>query len=175
MRSCYLQLLHTHTPQDGGSSGVCQCLDRESYRKIWYKLHICPNANTWPNVLLLCELGFSLPFSNGHVERIFSSLKLIRDRRIRLQRSTLGYLLEIKTQGPSLKNFSPQQAIDLWWTDCRTTRRINQGPRKEYQPCQGSSEAGPSDMSSGTTEEQLFTLYEWDAWFNSPESDNEES
>ena len=47
-------------------------IDREGYRKVWYKLHISPDAVRWPNVLLLCELGFSLPFSNGRVERIFS-------------------------------------------------------------------------------------------------------
>ena len=60
------------------------CLDRESYRKIWYKLHICPNANTWPNVLLLCELGFSLPFSNGRVEFLhLSSLRQIEGQGCR--------------------------------------------------------------------------------------------
>ncbi len=158
-------------------------LDQEGYRKIWYKLHVCPNASRWQNVLLLCELGFSLPFSNGRVERIFSSLKLIKtDRRTRLQSSTLSDLLEILVQGPSLQNFSPKQAVDLWWSDCKTTRRINQGPRKEYRPRrrQSISEAGPSSsspMSSGTTsttEEQQLALHEWDKWFSSSDSEDED-
>ena len=34
----------------------------EPYQKIWYKLHVCADAHKWRNVLLLCELVFSLPF-----------------------------------------------------------------------------------------------------------------
>ena len=43
----------------------------EPYQKILYKLHVCPDAGKWRNVLLLCELVFSLPYSNTKVERIF--------------------------------------------------------------------------------------------------------
>lgn len=39
-----------------------ECTDN---RKVWYNLHVCPDSGKWPNVLLLCELTFSLPFSNG--------------------------------------------------------------------------------------------------------------
>ena len=28
-------------------------IEREDYHKVWYKLHICPDANRWPNVLIL--------------------------------------------------------------------------------------------------------------------------
>ena len=51
-------------------------IGRIEYRKVWYKLYSCPDARKWPNVLSLCELSFSLPFSNGRVEQIFSSLKV---------------------------------------------------------------------------------------------------
>ena len=40
-------------------------LESSHYRKVWYNLHICPAASSWLNLLLLCELVFSLPFSNG--------------------------------------------------------------------------------------------------------------
>ena len=53
-------------------------LESTDYRKVWYNLHVCPAANSWPNLLLLCELVFSLPFSNGRVEQNFSSLKIIK-------------------------------------------------------------------------------------------------
>ena len=43
-------------------------LESTDYRKVWYNLHVCPAASSWPNDLLLCELVFSLPFSNGRVE-----------------------------------------------------------------------------------------------------------
>ena len=50
----------------------------DAYHKVWYKLHVCPDASRWQDVLILCKLCFSLPPSNGRVERIFSSLKLIK-------------------------------------------------------------------------------------------------
>ena len=42
-------------------------IESTNYRKVWYLLRICPDATKWPSVLLLCELVFSLPFSNGRV------------------------------------------------------------------------------------------------------------
>ena len=55
-------------------------IESTSYRKVWYLLHVCPDIEKWPSILLLCELVFSLPFSNGRVEQIFSSLKLIKTK-----------------------------------------------------------------------------------------------
>ena len=54
-------------------------IESTDYRKVWYNLFVCPNASEWPNVLLLCELAFSLPFSNARVEQIFSSLKYVKN------------------------------------------------------------------------------------------------
>lgn len=54
-------------------------IERTDYRKNWYNLSVCPNASEWPNVLLLCELAFSLPFLNARVEQIFSSLKYLKN------------------------------------------------------------------------------------------------
>jgi hypothetical protein len=66
----------------------------EDYRSVWYKLHTCPDHRNWPNILLVCQLVFSLPFSNGRVEQIFSSLKVIKtDRRNNLNTSMLSDLL----------------------------------------------------------------------------------
>ena len=53
-------------------------IESVKYRKVLYLLHVCPDAEKWPSVLVLCELVFSLPFSNGRVEQIFSSLKIIK-------------------------------------------------------------------------------------------------
>ena len=66
------------------------------YRKVWYKLYSCADAREWPNILALCELSFSLPFSNGRVEQIFSSLKALKTtRRMNIQGDTLNDLLKI--------------------------------------------------------------------------------
>ena len=107
--------------------------ETEDDHKVWYKLHVCPDSNMWENVLVLCELCFSLPFSNGTVERVFSALKLIKtDRRIRLHSDTLSDLLEIQVEGACLETFSPKQAVQTWWQDCKSAQRPNQGTQKRY-------------------------------------------
>ena len=106
----------------------------ETYKKIWYTLHTCPDASKWPNVLMLCQLIFSLPFSTSGVEQVFSQLKVIKtNRRTNLQNDTLHALLEICVEGPPLSTFSADPAVDLWWRSSSTTRRVNQNPRKEYR------------------------------------------
>ena len=156
----------------------------ESYQTIWYKLSISPDSSRWPNILVLSELLFSLPFSNGKVERIFSMLKLVKtDRRTNLHTDTLQDLLEIQVEGPALENFCPSDAVNLWWSSCYMTRRVNQMPRKPYrsrknatpseEECSTSSsvpqpsDAGaPSDVMS-TSGEEHFSLTDWDTWFDS--------
>ena len=63
-------------------------------------------------MLVLCELCFSSPFSNGRVERIFSSLKLVKTERRTKLHHTLSDLLEIHVEVPPLSDFSPKQAVE---------------------------------------------------------------
>ena len=137
--------------------------ETERYQQIWYKFHTSPVAKTqWPNVLQLSQLVFSLPFSNSHVEQLFSTLKMIKtERRTRLQTETLSDLLEITVEGPPLENFSPDEAIKLWWDDCKTTRRIDQQPRKPY------SLSTSSTSQSSDTVTNSINLDEWDHLFES--------
>ena len=141
----------------------------EGYRRVWYKLTTSPDAAKWPNVLLLSELLFSLPFSSGTVERMFSALKLVKtDRRTNLHASTLNDLLDISIEGTTLANFSPDEAIDLWWKGCSTGRRVNQQPRKAYRP-RHTSDTSESQSSSSTTDEEpdeSLTLSDWNMWFD---------
>ena len=142
----------------------CKYLDinKLDYREAWYKLLSCPDAQKWTNVAGLCELAFSLPFLNGRVEP--SSIKLIKtDRRTNLQADTMNDLLEIYAEGPPFSAYSADRAVKLWWTDCSTTRRINQTlPRKEYQP-RINSTSEDDDSSSKESEMVLTTsLEEWD-------------
>ena len=136
----------------------------EGYQKVWYKLHTCPDASKWQNLIRVCELVFSLPFSNAHVERLFSTLKVIKtNRHTKLESTTLSDLLEIQVEGPPLDSFSANDAVSLWWKDCCTTRRTNQQPRKEYA-CR-SRESGPTSTSTTEISEDNFTLDDWDEWF----------
>jgi len=94
-------------------------IEHTDYRKVWYSLFVCPDATGWANVLLLCKLIFSIPFSNSRVEQIFSSLKYLKStKRNSLQISTLNDLSEIYIEGPKLHEFSADSAIDLWLSEC---------------------------------------------------------
>ena len=94
----------------------------ENYRKIWYKLHTSPDSSRWPNILILCELLFSLPISTSRVEQLFLLLKVIKTkRRTSINNSTLHALLEINVEGPSLTSFNADTTIRLWWSDCCTS------------------------------------------------------
>lgn len=153
-------------------------VETEKYHKVWYKLHVCPDADRWTNVLVLCKLCFSLPFSNGSVERMFSSLKLAKsDRRTRLHHDTLTDLLEIRVEGPPLETFSPKQAVEAWWKDSNTTRRPYQSARKEYAP-RKTAQTGASTSSATDQEAEVelqYSLSEWDAWFDDTDSNESET
>jgi hypothetical protein len=139
----------------------------EDYRRIWYKLFTAPDAKKWPNVILVSELLFSLPFSNSKVEKAFSTMNIVKtNRRTSLLSGTLDDLMEINAEGPDLENFCPDHAVQLWWSD--STRRPNQAPRKEYRK-RSSSEA---EGEASNIESQLgsqSSLDAWDKWFLSTE------
>ena len=70
-------------------------LVQEDSQTIWWKLADCTNSKKWVNVLALIELVFCLPMSNGHLEQVFSTLKLIKcDRRTSLGEDYLDNYLE---------------------------------------------------------------------------------
>ena len=140
----------------------------DTYRKVWYQLYTSPDAVKWPNILLICELLFSLPFSTAKVERFFSILKIIKnERRTNLSCSTLNDLLEVNTEGPSLSNFLADSAVDLWWSDSSSGRRVNQKPRKEYRKRKQSSTQAASDSEDGSETELDLDI--WDSWFDDSE------
>ena len=138
----------------------------ESYRRIWYKLLTCPDSSKWPNLLFVCELTFSLPFSTSRVEQTFSMLKIVKTKhRTSLHTTTLSDRLEINVEGPPLSSFNPDAAVDLWWRECSTTRRVNQNPRKAYQPRASSSTNNQSEMEEESDiEESTLVLDDWDDW-----------
>ena len=130
------------------------------YRKVWYKLQSCPDASKWPNVIALSQLAFSLPFSNGRVEQIFSALKILKPaRRTNLHTDTLNDLLEIYVEGVPLSSFSADRAVELWWSDCNTSRRPNQQSRKPYHS--HNTESIDEEQQEG----EHPTLDDWDELF----------
>ena len=75
----------------------------QDYQTIWWKLFNSVESRKWTNVLSLVKLLFCLPIANGHVERLFSSLKLIKnDRQLCLSEDHVDHLVHIKADGPPL-------------------------------------------------------------------------
>ena len=51
------------------------------YQSVWWRLFHAPNSSEWSNILKLASLLFSLPVSNGRLERTFSQLNIIKDKK----------------------------------------------------------------------------------------------
>lgn len=80
------------------------------------------------NILVLAELLFSLPTSNGKLERVFSQLNVIKtEKRTLLSNESLDDLL-------------PDSAIDIWWKE--KVRQPNQRGRKNYKKHRSDVEDG---------------------------------
>ena len=102
------------------------------YRAVWWRLFHAPSVSEWVNALVLIELLFSLPASNGKLERVFSQLNIIKpDKRVQLSTETLNDLLTVANHTESPEDFNLLPAIDLWWKD--KVRRPNQKLRKPYK------------------------------------------
>ena len=76
-----------------------------------------------------------------------------------MQSDSLNDLLEIYIEGPTMASFSPDLAIELWWSDCSTSRRVNQQPRKAYAS-RNSDEATDHEQP-----QSVLALDCWDQWF----------
>lgn len=142
---------------------------RLDYKIIWWRIFNATDANKWRNVLPIVELLFSLPMSNGRLERIFSQLKLLKSKsRTRLTSDSLDQLVRITVEGPSLQNWNAAGALDLWFND--KSRRVHQNSQKsktQLEPC-----SLQRVLLDETTADSL-NLEDWDEWMNSSESDSD--
>ena len=74
-------------------------LSTMEYQSVWWRLFHAPNSSEWSNVLSLATLLFSLPVSNGKVERTFSQVNLLKStKRTTLNNDTLNDLLVLNTK-----------------------------------------------------------------------------
>ena len=153
------------------------------YRAVWRRLFHSPDASEWVNILSLIELLFSLPVSNGVVERVFSQMNVIKiKRRTLLSNDTLDDLLTISAASIPLSDFNPNEPIDLWWKD--KTRRPKQSGRKKHKKrtktvkdiTSSSTDVvacdSESQSDSGSDESTNNLLDYWDDWID-PQSETE--
>ena len=145
-------------------------LVQEDYKVLWWKLFNAVDSGQWKNVLGVVELLFCLPMSNGHLERVFSQLKLIKvNRRTCLGEDTLDRLIRINVEGPPLSKWDASGALELWQKD--KIRRVN---RKDTQTQSGQGPTStPSTSRSASTctdsseSEIQFSLDDWEEWIAS--------
>ena len=65
-------------------------------------------------MLGIIELLFCLALSNGHLERIFSQLKLIEnDRHTNLSENWLDQLVRINVDGQPMEKWDPSSALEI--------------------------------------------------------------
>ena len=134
------------------------------YRAVWWRIFHAPTASEWSNALNLVQLLFSLPASNGKLERIFSQMNVIKtNKRSVLSNESLDDLLLLSIEGPPMKEFSPDAAIDLWWKE--KLRRPHQNPRRKYKKRSGLN-LPEVDSSSEESDEEEDLLAQWDAWMS---------
>ena len=121
------------------------------HHSVWWRLFHAPCSSEWTNALALAKLLFSLPASNGKLERIFSLLKIIKvNKRSLLSNEALDDLLLLNSDKTPLEKFDPNPAIDLWLSS--KPRRLSQKARKPYKPRSSASEQSTSRSSETTTD-----------------------
>jgi len=130
----------------------------KNYRKVWWKLFNNSDSVRWSNILALIELLFTIPVSNGHLERCFSQMKMLKtDKRSSLNEQSLDNLLHIRLEGPSPNQWDVKGAVQLWWND--KTRQTNRSSRRP------SSLAVISlDSDSDNEDEPQSDLNDWEQW-----------
>ena len=79
-------------------------------------------------------------------------------------------MLEVNTEGPTLSNLSADTAVDLWWSDSSSGRRVNQKPRKEYRRQKQTSTVAHTSGDSKNESESELDLDTWDDWFHTSDS-----
>ena len=130
------------------------------YHSVWWRLFHAPCSSEWANVLVLAQLLFSLPASNGKLERVFSLLGVIKvNKRSLLSNDTLDDLLLLNSDKIPLDKFDPNPAIDLWWS--AKTRRPSQKSRKQYKP-RLSDQPSTSEITDPEDSEPGDALGDWD-------------
>ena len=126
---------------------------------MWWKLFNSTDSSKWGNIFTLIELLFTIPLSNGCLERCFSQLKLTKsDRRSCLKEDSLDNLLRIRINGPPLEKWDAGKAVDLWWSD--KTQRVNRKDARSTQSIQQSATQPDSDSSF------IWYLSDWEKWLH---------
>ena len=73
------------------------------------------SSRVFPTVSAMANICRVVPIHTSDVERTFSQLKLVKTRILnRIKKKTLDSLLRIILEGPDLKDFSFEEAFEIW-------------------------------------------------------------
>ena len=134
------------------------------------------HADQFPNLFGLVDLILTIPASTAECERGFSAMKRVKSElRTRLNTSTLSDLMIVMLESPSICDFEPLRACELWAEDCQ---------RRPMRPSATTSTAGTSSAVSLETaphkqkqQENHFLVedYSDDSGSESDDDEDEES
>ena len=83
------------------------------------------NRTKFPYISVLLEISLVMPWSTSAFERGFSAANIINtSHRSCLQQQTMDDLMQVSVNGPSLSNFSPDKALELWWAAAQKKRHV---------------------------------------------------
>ena len=88
-----------------------------NFIEIWKDIFDTDNdfSFNYPNLTIIIKIALLIPFSNAHVERIFSEMKLIKNKlRNKMDINTLNNHLMILLNGPDVWDFDFEKAYKHW-------------------------------------------------------------
>ena len=129
------------------------------------------HSDQLPNVLGLIDLILTIPASTAECERGFSGMKRVKsDWRARLNTSTLSDLMLVLLEGPSIDDFEPLRACQLWADHCdrrpikrsANRKKWTRKEKKDTPDSATSSGSAPASTSSDTApaEDNFETRFE---------------
>ena len=99
--------------------------------------------------------------SNGRVERLFSSLELIKtNRRTLLSEDHSEDAVRIAVDGPPFEQWEADDAVQLWWSDKRR-RQIGDTQKHPEKPQEDSASVDTEIESS-----YKLDLQDWEDFLN---------
>ncbi|XP_060786920.1 zinc finger protein 862-like [Neoarius graeffei] len=104
---------------------ISQLFMDKTYLSLWEMILTRePYCTDFKNVLHLVQIMLVLPVSAAVCERGFSTQKRIKsDARASLHPSTVGDLIRIRVEGPSLEDFDTRESVAAWFSQGQRARR----------------------------------------------------
>ena len=121
---------------------------KSTYLQLWKEILTKQSISSeFKNIFHIIEIMLILPFTNAKVERMFSRMNRTKtDWRNRLNRDSIDALLRIGEEGPSVKDFNPDQGIERWYN--AKVRRLTAQPNKYSKRQKSSSSSASVNLSS---------------------------